>query len=173
MTFQARPQQPDSQSALWDTVTPGITQAWRFDKRIVMFHLHSQQPGVMDRYYDAIARTMLEWPANQMFLCLYDFSAPSVGMAAYGRQRMRDLITLQPSLEGYGAVVVSEAYECWARTMLQAQLRDSRRYALFRTCDEGLWWLSQKLSLRPLGQIYSSRRDQANESPTRLFKRLL
>lgn len=134
----------------------------------------------MDRYYEVIAQTMADWPTNQLFLCLFDFSAPSVGVAHYRRQRMRDLMALYPALEGYGAVVVSEMYECWAKTMLQAQHRDSRRYALFRTCDEGLWWLSQKLSLRPIGQVYSSKREQAQwnritreVTSTRLFKRLI
>lgn len=180
MTLSTYPLQPRSQSALWETLAPGVTREWHFDKRVVLFHLHTPQTGAVDRYYEAVEQTMATWSPNPLFLCLYDYSVLSVSAAPYSRQRLHDLMALSPALEGYGAVVVSALYACWAQTMYQAQPSDNRRYALFRTCDEGLGWLTQKLSRRAIEQAAASRpalalhqRRNREEPNGPLYQRLL
>lgn len=166
MTLPTYPLQPRSQHALWDTLAPSVTREWQFDKRVILFHLQSTQTHSVDCYYEAVKQTMANWSPNALFLCLYDYSGLSVSAAPYVRQRMRDLMALSPTLEGYGAVVVSALYDCWAKTLCQTGVTDSRRYALFRTCDEGISWLAQKLTVLPRRQ---SERGSANQ----LYQRLL
>ena len=133
-----------SSSGVDEQVSPGLTREWLCDKRVVVYTLANVHRSTIDTWIDAFKADILNWPADQTYLVMHDFSTKKVDATPYGRHRAEELLWLRRELKGRAAIVLPHTI---AAALIQVFVRIAqtkgtpRVQQVFTSRDAALKWL--------------------------------
>jgi hypothetical protein len=141
-----------------ETIAPGITRQWLHNGDIVVLKIEGSTREMVDTYCKLAEDVMANWPAERLYLMVYDFTSPKTMMTPYARERIREMTPLSPDLVGYVAIIVDSRVTALARLMLRVsqRIKLNRQSSLFGNVESGAKWLLQKqaqhkLNVQPQG----------------------
>jgi len=131
------PTSPPVQSEII-TIGKGLTKAFLFDKRIVIFHLDTVARDIID----AGAKDVLE--TKHQYLVIYDITSAKIALTPHLRQRLQELAKAYPDLKGRSAVVLPRSVITQVfKLFVIAQNRVGRRKQVFFDRESAIAWLQQ------------------------------
>jgi hypothetical protein len=137
------PTSPPVQSEII-TIGKGLTKAFLFDKRIVIFHLDTVARDIIDAGAKDVLETMKNWPTKHQYLVIYDITSAKIALTPHLRQRLQELAKAYPDLKGRSAVVLPRSVITQVfKLFVIAQNRVGRRKQVFFDRESAIAWLQQ------------------------------
>ncbi len=140
-------QRPDTDrfdlTTAMEPVAPRVSRCWLDGGKIVWFSLEAIDREVIDGWVTAVEEVFKNWPADQPFLTIQDFSkCEGLALTSYIRNKGEHLASLRPELPGRNALVLRRSVVAQAVKMLLIQMNDKRRERrMFFSAQEAIEWL--------------------------------
>ncbi len=90
-----------------EQLSQGVTREWLCDGQIVVYAVLDVRRESIDTWVDAFTTDLMNWPADQPFRVIHDFSAPGAVTTPYARARAQEIVDVRPEIKGRAAVVLS------------------------------------------------------------------
>jgi hypothetical protein len=125
-----------------EQVSPDLTRSWLMNRRIVVFRATTPTRNAVDAWIACVKQTMVDWPKEQPYLAMHDFSGPKISMTPYARKRAEELAPLNTGSAGYAAIILAPTYVALAiRLFLRTQHQQGNENQVFFSRQEALEWL--------------------------------
>jgi len=135
-----------------ETIIPGFTRSWMFDKRIVVFRGTGVERTIVDAWVNCVKETMLQWPPNQIYLAVHDFTMKELFLTPYARKRAEELIPLSTQTPGHAAILLTPTVTAHLiRLFLRTQRRSGNDNQIFFNKADAIKWLLSKSEPRTKG----------------------
>lgn len=137
-------------AAYTETISNSLELHWFHERRIFIFSLQDISRDTIDQWTILLATFKDEWPLDQPFLTMADFShVKNFTLTPYIRAKIEPIMQSHADKAGRTAVVVPKIFTAQAveMFMLSSPIRqEHRQRQLFYTVAEGLSWLEEGLN---------------------------
>lgn len=130
----------------FERLSPALTREWVADRKIVVFRLEDITRETIDKWAVEATNSLLEWPSDQPFLSLQDFSKVyHLTITPYLSKKSKELVALRPEIPGRTAIVLPPRF--FMLPIIQgfvlalARSHKHRERRLFTSETEALLWL--------------------------------
>ncbi|MFW5749025.1 MAG: hypothetical protein ACOCYT_05375 [Chloroflexota bacterium] len=89
-------------------LSPYLKLEWSDNRRICIYRMYSTCRDTVDYLIQSLVGGMLDWPQDQPYLALCDFSAPNVHVTPYLRSQSEAVFHVASRLHGRYAILLSE-----------------------------------------------------------------
>lgn len=118
------------------------TCEWLHDGQIVVFKTTENSRPAVDAWFEMVKSVMLNWPDDEPFLAVQDFSDQRITVTPYSRAKNEELYRLRPDLQAFMAVILPKTFAAQLFQLLFRFLRrDNWQSRVFPTRHAGIQWL--------------------------------
>src|SRR5262245_20740737 len=122
-----------------EEIAPGLTFQWLFNRQAILFIATNSSRAVTDAWVGKVLSVAKDWPPEQPFFVINDFSCEECVQTPYGRARSRELMDNNLILKSINVPILQNNLTMQlSRLFVRAIQRPNFRIHLTFTCKDGL-----------------------------------
>jgi hypothetical protein len=129
-----------------EELVPGLTFQWLFNRQAILFIATNSSRAVTDAWVGKVLTVAKDWPPEQPFFVINDFSCKECVQTPYGRARSRELMDNKMNLKSVNVTVLQNNLSMQlSRLFVRAIQRPNFRIHLTFSRKDGLIWLKKQV----------------------------